>query len=172
MQDPKKDRYARGAHTVLELKYHFVWKTKYGYPVLQGEVGLRVRDLLRTICAENDMSVVRGNVRSNHIHVLVSASSELSPAKIAQYLKGKSAYRLLREFPELKKRYWGSHLWSRGYFCCTVGAVTEEMIKRYIEDQDDVPQGFKVWDEKTSVEPQSEPAFRPLVKPSSLDEGR
>jgi REP element-mobilizing transposase RayT len=50
----------------------------------------------------------------------------VSPAKIAQYLKGKSSYRLLREFPELKKRYWGSHLWGRGYFCCTVGAVTEE----------------------------------------------
>ncbi|MFN9253583.1 MAG: transposase [Holosporaceae bacterium] len=46
---------------------------------------------------------------------------------MAQYFKGKSSYRLQREFPSLKKRYWGSHLWSRGYFCCTIGAVTEEM---------------------------------------------
>jgi putative transposase len=168
-----KDRYARGAHTVLELKYHYVWKTKYGYPVLTGDVGLRVRDLLRQICSEQEIKVVRGNVRSNHIHVLVSAPSHMSPAKIAQYLKGKSAYRLLREFPELKKRYWGNHLWSRGYFCCTVGAVTEEMVKRYIEDQADTPQGFKVWDEEAQPAPDSSaPAFRPSLKPSSLDEGR
>ncbi|MFN9253355.1 MAG: IS200/IS605 family transposase, partial [Holosporaceae bacterium] len=60
-------------------------------------------------------------------YILVSAPSYLSPAKIAQYFKGKSSYRLQREFPSLKKRYWGSHLWSRGYFCCTIGAVTEEM---------------------------------------------
>ena len=75
--------------------------------------------------------------------------------------------------PELKKRYWGSHLWSRGYFCCTIGAVTEEMIKRYIEDQDDTPDGFKVWDEEKQAETTSvAPAFRPIAKPSSLDEGR
>jgi hypothetical protein len=49
----------------------------------------------------------------------------------------------MRKFPALKKKYWGSHLWGRGYFCCTVGAVTEEIVKRYIEDQDDHPQGFK-----------------------------
>jgi putative transposase len=70
---------------------------------------------------------------------------------MAQYLKGKSAYRLLREFPELKKKHWGSHLWSRGYFCGTVGAVTEETIKRYIEEQDDTPDGFKVWDERSDL---------------------
>jgi len=103
-----------------------------------------VRDLLRQICSENEMSVVSGNVRSNHVHVLISAPSHLSPAKMAQYLKGKSSYRLQREFPQLKKRYWGSHLWSQGYFCCTVGAVTEQMVKKYIENQDDSPQAIKL----------------------------
>ena len=95
------------------------------------------------------MAVVRGNVRANHIHVLVSAPSHLSPAKMAQYFKGKSSFRLMQEFPALKKRYWGGHLWGRGYFCSTVGAVTEETIKRYIEDQSDEPEkSFKVWDEQ------------------------
>jgi putative transposase len=98
--------------------------------------------------------------------------SHLSPAKIAQYFKGKSSYRLQREFPALKKRYWGSHLWSRGYFCCTIGAVTEEMIKKYIEDQEDTPEGFKVWDEVLyGGTASAAPAFRPIPKPSSLDEG-
>jgi Transposase and inactivated derivatives len=169
--DGKTDRYRRGAHTVLELKYHFVWKTKYGYPVLTSEVGLRVRALLKEICASKGLTVERGNVRSNHVHMLIGAPNDLSVSKIAQYLKGKSSYRLLREFPHLKKRYWGSHFWSRGYFCCTVGAVTEEMIKRYIDEQDDVPDGFQVWDEAAQRDLSPPPAFRPISKPSSLDEG-
>jgi putative transposase len=93
------------------------------------------------------MSVIKGNVRPNHIHVLVSAPAHLSPAKIAQYLKGKSSYRLQREFSELRKKYWGRHLWSRGYFSVTVGTVTEDQIKQYIEDQSDSPDSFQIWDE-------------------------
>ena len=125
-----KTRYRRGAHTVTDFKYYFVWKTKYGYHVLKGELALRLRSMIREICLENRMDVIKGNVRSNHIHVLISAPSHLSPAKILQYLKGKSSYRLQREFPQLRKMYWGRHLWSRGYFGATVGAVS-----------------FKIWDE-------------------------
>ena len=154
---PNRDRYRRGSHTVLELQYHFVWKTKYSYPVLRGDIALRLRDLIKEICIQQEMAVIRGNVRANHIHVLVSAPSYLSPAKIAQYLKGKTSYRLLREFSDLRKRYWGSHLWGRGYFCSTVGAVTEEMIKKYIEDQSDEPNGFKIWDEEKDLSSSGSP---------------
>ncbi|WP_420852761.1 IS200/IS605 family transposase [Sporolactobacillus pectinivorans] len=52
-----------------------------------------------------------------------------------QYLKGRSSRLLQDEFSELKKRYWGQHLWSRGYFCATVGNVTEEIIRNYIANQ-------------------------------------
>ena len=142
-----RERYRRGAHTVTELKYHSVWKTKYGYPVLRGEIGLRLREVLRMICAEHGMVVVQGNIRADHVHLLVSAPAYLSPAKIVQYLKGKSSYRLQREFRELQKRYWGQHLWGRGYFGATVGAVTEEQVKRYIEEQDEGAGAFHVWDE-------------------------
>jgi putative transposase len=53
-----RERYRRGAHTVAELKYHFVWKTKYSYPVLRGEIGLRLREVLRMICVEQGMTIV------------------------------------------------------------------------------------------------------------------
>jgi len=39
------------------------------------------------------------------------------------------------EFPEIKKKYWGQHMWARGYFCGTVGQVDEETIKKYVENQ-------------------------------------
>ena len=69
-----------------------------------------------------------------------------------QYLKGKSSYRLQREFPQLQKKYWGRHSWSRGYFGATVGAVSEEQIKQYIENQVDEEKSFKVWDEPQDVD--------------------
>jgi putative transposase len=77
----------------------------------------------------------------------------LSPAKMSQLLKGKSSYRLQREFPHLRKKYWGQHLWSRGYFCATVGAVTEEQIKAYIEHQDEEDSALEVWDEVKEEDP-------------------
>ena len=142
-----QEHYRKGAHTVTELKYHYVWKTKYSYHVLKGEIGLRLRDIIREICAEKKITIEKGNVRSNHIHVLINAPSYFSPAKIAQHLKGKSSYRLQREFPQLQQRYWGRHFWARGYFCSTVGSVTEQQIKNYIENQSDEAGTFKVWDE-------------------------
>ncbi len=142
------ERYRRGAHTVTDIKYHFVWKTKYSYGVLSGEIANRTRQILREICAEHGITVVSGNIRKNHIHVLISVPADLSVAKVALFLKGKSSYRLQREFKELQKRYWGQHLWARGYFCASVGAVNEEMIRQYVENQSEDEKSFQVWDEE------------------------
>ena len=138
--------YRRSAHAVYDLKYHVVWITKYRYKVLKGRVAERARDVIRQICESRDVVIVRGAVSPDHIHLLLSAPADLSPAKLVQYIKGRSSRRIQDEFPEIRKRYWGQHLWARGYFCATVGAVDEETIKKYIEnqewDQDD--QGFKI----------------------------
>jgi len=142
-------KYIKGAHTVTDLKYHCVWKTKYGYPVLKGELSLGLRRIMREIASEKKLEIIKGNIRSNHIHILVRTPSYYSPAKLMQYLKGKSSYRLQREYSKLLKgRYWGRHVWSRGYFCVTVGAVTEAQVKEYIENQTEESSEIKVWDEK------------------------
>ena len=138
--------YRRSAHAVFDIKYHVVWITKYRYKVLKGRVAERARDLIRQVCEAGDVTIVRGAVSPDHIHMLLSAPPDLSPAKMVMYIKGRSSRKLQDEFPELRKRYWGQHLWARGYFCATVGAVDEATIREYIEnqkwDQDD--QGFKI----------------------------
>ena len=138
--------YRRSAHAVFDLKYPVVWITKYRYKVLTGRVAERTRDLIRQICESRDVAIVRGAVSPDHIHMLLSAPADLSPAKLVQFIKGRASRRIQDEFPEIRKRYWGQHLWARGYFCATVGTVDEETIKKYIEnqqwDQDD--QGFKI----------------------------
>ena len=139
--------YHHQGHTVYDIKYHIVWTTKYRYAVLKGDVGVRARDLIREICMSREVSIVRGSVAPDHVHVLVSAPPKLAASKLVQYLKGRSSRKLQEEFVHLKKRYWGQHLWARGYFCATVGAVDEDTIKRYIEEQrwdDDGGDGFKV----------------------------
>jgi putative transposase len=57
----------------------------------------------------------------------------MAPSEIMRRIKGRSSSKLFEEFPLLKKRYWGRHFWARGYFCATVGQMSEEMIKEYLE---------------------------------------
>jgi putative transposase len=123
----------RGSHTVYNIQYHFVWVTKYRHKVLQGEVAERARELIRQSCMSRDIKILKGHVSKDHVHLLLSSPPALSPAKIAQYLKGRSSHMLQQEFSHLKKRYWGQHLWARGYFCSTAGELTTEQIQGYIE---------------------------------------
>lgn len=125
--------YKRGSHTVYECNYHIVWVTKYRYPVLVGDIAVRVRDLVRRICLDEGVEIIRGKVARDHIHVYVTIPPYLSVSKLVQYLKGKTSRKIQQEYPELKKRYWGRHLWAVGYFVRTSGNVTDEMIKQYIE---------------------------------------
>jgi putative transposase len=138
--------YRQSAPAVFDLKYHLIWSTKYRYKMLRGRVAERARDLIRQICEARDVVIVRGAVSPDHIHLLLSAPPILSPAKLAQYIKGRSSRHLQAEFPELRKRYWGRHVWARGYSCATVGAVDEATIKACIESQkwDEDDQGFKI----------------------------
>ena len=129
-------KYRKGAHTVYDIKYHIVWVTKYRYKVLRGDVGYRVRELVQRTCMSNNVDILKGHVSPDHVHLFVSVPPQLAPSKLLQYLKGKSSHKLLSEFEQLKRRYWGRHLWARGYFCATSGTVTDEMIKAYIEHQE------------------------------------
>lgn len=125
--------YRYGCHTIFKIEYHFVWVTKYRFHVLKGDVAIRVRKLTRQICETQEIQIIKGSVSKGHIHVLLSAPPEISPSEIMRRIKGRTARKLMEEFSELKKRYWGRHLWARGYFCATVGEMTEEMIKQYLE---------------------------------------
>jgi putative transposase len=137
-----KERYRKGAHTVYDIKYHLVWVTKYRYQILRGEMARRARDVIRDICMQHDVIILKGHVSRDHVHLFVSGPPSLSVSNMMQYIKGKSSRKLQEEYPTLRKRYWGRHLWARGYFCASSGTVTDEMIAAYIEHhekpQDDV----------------------------------
>ena len=117
------ENYRASAHTRFDIKYHFVWTTKYRKSVLTGQVGIRLRELIREVCRTNDIEVLQGHVCRDHVHILVSAPPNMSASKIMQYLKGKSSRKLMMEFRQLNKQFWGRHMWARGYFVATSGNV-------------------------------------------------
>jgi len=129
--------YRKSSHTVYDNKFHLVWTTKYRYRILVGKLAQRARDLIREICNELEAKIVKGHVAAEHIHILVSVPPDVSVSKLMQHIKGKSSRKLQMEFKELKKKYWGQHVWARGYFSATTGVVTEEDIKKYIEEHND-----------------------------------
>jgi len=127
--------YRHGSHTIHDIKYHIVWLTKYRYKVLTGKISQRLRELLIQGCNARGITIIEGSIGKDHVHMLMSCPTDLAPSQIVQYLKGRSSRLIQDEFPELRKRYWGQHLWARGYFCATVGSVTKETVQEYINSQ-------------------------------------
>ncbi len=133
------------AHVQYDIEYHIVWTTKYRYKVLEGKIAERARVLIRQCCNSMNVTIIKGAIGKEHVHLLLSCPPSLSVSKIVQQLKGKTSRTLQMEYKELKKRYWGQHLWGTGYFCRSVGTVTREMIKEYIENQqDEDEENFKI----------------------------
>jgi putative transposase len=128
--------YRKGSHTVYDIKYPIVWITKFRKPVLRGDIGKHLRDLIRQTCASLDVYIVSGHVALDHVHLLVSVPPTVAVSDLVQRLKGRTSRRMLDDFSELKRQFWGQHLWARGYFVASSGNVTDEVIQQYIETQE------------------------------------
>ena len=102
--------YRKTSHSLYDCKYHLVWITKYRKKVMVGLVAERVRELIRQICKEHDVEIIKGHVSKDHVHMFVSVPPHLAISKLIQYLKGKSSYKLLQENKQLSKEFWGRHL--------------------------------------------------------------
>ena len=135
------EHYRTGPHTRYDLKYHFVWVTKYRKKVLGGAVGRRARELVREVCRTNEVEILEGSVSLDHVHILVSCPPQLAPSQLMKYVKGKSSRKLLQEFNHLQKQYWGRHLWARGYFVASSGDITDEVVMAYIRGQEGTEPG-------------------------------
>lgn len=118
---------------------HLVWSTKYRYEVLRGDVQIRCRELIRQSCDSLDIQILKGVVSNDHIHLHISYPPKMSISEILKRLKGRSAKILLMEYSELKKRYWGGHLWGIGYGAWSTGNITDEMIQHYLDHHKEGP---------------------------------
>ena len=81
-----------------------------------------------------EITIIEGAICQDHVHMYLSVPPKHSPSFVMKMLKGKSAEYLRKEFPELGKKYWGMHIWARGYFVSTVG-INSTVIQNYVKEQ-------------------------------------
>ena len=126
-------QYAKNSGAVFSLKYHLVWCPKYRRPVLEGAIEERLREVLEDVRAEHVWTIHVLEVMPDHVHLFIESDPIYSVAEIVNRLKGASSRILRSEFPALRSRL--PTLWSRSYYAGTVGAVSDAVVRRYIESQ-------------------------------------
>lgn len=120
-------------HAKYNLGYHFVWCPKYRLDVLKDGVDVRLKELLLEKAKEHNWIIEEMEVMPDHVHVFIKTSPTDSPVRIVSQLKGYSSNILRKEFKQLRTRI--PTLWTRSYFVESVGHISEETIKKYIEEQ-------------------------------------
>lgn len=128
-----KTRYKTNTGAVFSLKYHLVWCPKYRRKVLQPPVDARLKELLLQKAEELKMTIEALEIMPDHVHIFVSADPVLCVAEIVNRLKGFTSSVLRKEFGVLRSKL--PTLWSRSYYAATIGHISEETVRRYIEDQ-------------------------------------
>ena len=145
-------RFRKLAHSLYECKYHVVFCPKYRYRILQDEVGEYVKQQIYQLLSQREgVEVIELNIQADHVHLLLWIPPKYAVSEIMGFLKGKLALRLFERFPQMGRKYWGRHLWSRGYCVSTVG-IDEEMIRQYVrwqerQEQRNEQQQGKLFDE-------------------------
>ena len=129
-------RFKRLSHSLYECKYHIVFCPKYRYRILKEEIGEYARQQIYRLCGQKEkIEVMELSVQADHVHLVVSIAPKYAVSEFMGYLKGKMAIRLFQQYESLGRRYWGRHLWARGYCVSTVG-LDEEKIRKYVQWQE------------------------------------
>lgn len=126
----------RNSHQVYELGYHIVFCTKFRHDVLTGPVEIACRNVIAETCVTYGWKLEEIDVMPDHVHMFVRASPQTAPSEIAKTVKSISAVHLFYRFPDLKRqKFWGSGLWSPSTYFGSVGHISEDMVRRYIQNQ-------------------------------------
>ena len=118
----------------FQANYHLIWAIKYRHKVLVGSVEVRLVEVLKIIADGHGYRLLAVRVHDgDHLHLFVSAPLKVCVPEMVRVFKCVSAQLLFEEFPEIKLKLWGGHLWSEGYAVRTAGVVTSAMIEEYIK---------------------------------------
>ena len=124
-----------GRGYIYSIQYHIVWCVKYRHRILNDKIEKILIELLNNIAVDNGFTIKEINGDLDHIHLLIECTPQHYIPNIIKALKGVSARLLLKQYPDLKKKLWGGHLWNPSYFIATVSENTEEQIRKYIKSQ-------------------------------------
>jgi putative transposase len=129
-------QFKRLSHTIYECKYHVVFCPKYRQRIFGEGIAEYTRQQIYELCRQKDqVEALELNIQPDHIHLIVSVAPKYAISEFMGYLKGKLALRLFHQYEQLGKRYWGRHLWARGYCVSTIG-LDEDKIRKYVKWQE------------------------------------
>lgn len=126
-------QYKRSAHIVYSCQYHVIFCPKFRRKVLTPPYDARLKEIFLEVAQANGFEIPDMEVMPDHVHMIVDCDPAFGICKCVKLLKGISSRKMREEFPELKKRL--PSLWTHSYFVATVGAVSLEVVKKYIEEQ-------------------------------------
>ncbi len=130
-------------HCKFNINYHLIWIPKYRKQILTGKVKEVLKTLIKGICYDNQLDMLALEIQPEHLHLFIGAKPTNNPADIVKRLKGNTSIQLRRCFTDVRylgyKQHFGKgfdNLWARGYYCGSAGHVSQEQVKRYIQEQD------------------------------------
>lgn len=130
------NRYTSSSHCVYNLGYHIVFCPKYRRKVLVDGIDERLKELLKEKAQELEITIESMEVMPDHVHLFIRSKPTYAVHFVVNQLKGYSSVKLRKEFPKLKSRL--PTLWTRSYFVKSVGHISEDTMKKYIENQKNV----------------------------------
>jgi len=134
--------YEHYQHSVGLMLLHLEWKPKYAYKMFRKEEQKNLcAACIRRAASLHNIKIIVLSVMPEHVHCEVQVSLNISASKVLQILKGLSAKLFFEKNPKAKLRYPKGHLWSRGKFASSVGFVQEEVVRKYIENQEEHHRG-------------------------------
>ncbi len=128
--------YHRIPNLVYSCQYHVIFCPKYRRSVLKDGIDTRLKELIREKQDEYEYRVLEMEIMPDHVHLLLDVNPKLGVYHVVNRIKGYSSFVLRNEFPSLKRKL--PTLWTRSKFISSVGAVTLEAVRKYIEDQKNV----------------------------------
>jgi len=126
-------RWTHSNKSVFNIGYHLIWCPKYRREVLVGEVEHDLKQLLIEKSEEIDVIIEDIEIMSDHVHLFVKAEPTDSPHWLVQQFKGYTSRILRKKHKHLRTKL--PTLWTRSYYCESVGHISEDTIKKYIEEQ-------------------------------------
>jgi len=130
-------KFKKLSHVIYRCDYHIVWVPKYRYKILEGLVKKQLYEDIEMLLEWVGCEKKELNIQIDHIHLIVSVPPKVSISRLMGILKGKTAIKIFKNYPQLKKKpYWGNHFWSRGYCVDTIG-LDEEKIRKYVKYQEE-----------------------------------
>jgi len=130
------NKYTHKEGLVYLNQYHIIFCPKYRRPVLVDEIEKDLREIFFEVAKEKQIEIKALEIMPDHVHIYISFDPRQPLHELIKLFKGRSSRILRDKYPKLKSRI--PSLWTRSYFCCTIGHISEDTIKKYIEEQKNV----------------------------------